>query len=134
MVKLICIRLYNKNVKLLFKKITNEKVVDAKAVVDYTSQLKPGAACDVMNDKYAVAENNVVTISFSGWAKSNAGGDMVIATIPTALRPNINNLFFTAFDHTLKTALGCRISGTNIIVNNLKAGNAFWIAVTYVKK
>lgn len=44
----------------------NEKVVDAKAVVDYTSQLKPGAACDVMNDKYAVAENNVVTISFSG--------------------------------------------------------------------
>lgn len=66
MVKLICIRLYNKNVKLLFKKIMNEKVVDAKAVVDYTSQLKPGAACDVMNDKYAVAENNVVTISFSG--------------------------------------------------------------------
>lgn len=68
------------------------------------------------------------------WAKSNAGNDMVIATIPNALRPNVSNLFFTAFDHTLKKALGCRISGNSIVANNLSAGNAFWVAVTYVKK
>ena len=94
----------------------------------------PGAAWSARNDKYAVAENNVVTISFSGWAKSNAGNDMVIATIPNALRPNVSNLFFIAFDHTLKKALGCRISGNSIVANNLSAGNAFWVAVTYVKK
>lgn len=40
----------------------------------------------------------------------------------------------TAFDHTLKKALGCRISGNSIVANNLSAGNAFWVAVTYVKK
>lgn len=112
----------------------DEETADVKAVIDYSSQLMPGAACSAMNDKYAVAENNVVTISFSGWAKSNAGNDMVIATIPNALRPNVSNLFFTAFDHTLKKALGCRISGNSIVANNLSAGNAFWVAVTYVKK
>lgn len=51
-----------------------------------------------------------------------------------AVKPNVSNLFFTAFDHTLKKALGCRISGNSIVANNLSAGNAFWVAVTYVKK
>lgn len=37
-------------------------------------------------------------------------------------------------DNTLKKALGCRISGNSIVANNLSAGNAFWVAVTYVKK
>jgi len=104
------------------------------AVIDYSSQLNAGSGCNIMNDKYAVAEGNVVTISFSGWASSNAGNDAVIAIIPAALKPNVSNLFFTAFDHTLKKALGCRINGTSIIANNLIAGNAFWVAVTFVKK
>lgn len=104
------------------------------SVIDYTSQLAAGPGCSTMNDKYAVAEGNVVTVSFSGWAPQGAGNDTVIATIPTALKPNVSNLFFTAFDHTLKKALGCRINGTNIIANNLSGGNAFWVAVTYVKR
>lgn len=112
----------------------NENMTDVKAVIDYSSQLTAGAACRSMYDKYAVIENNVVTISFSGWATSNAGNDQVLAILPNALKPNVDNLFFTAFDHTLKRALGCRISGTHIIANNLSAGNAFWVGVTYVKK
>ena len=50
----------------------DEKTADVKAVIDYSSQLMPGAACSAMNDKYAVAENNVVTISFSGWASNHS--------------------------------------------------------------
>lgn len=110
----------------------NEK--QAKVVIDYTSQLGMGAGTSSMNDKYAVMENNVVTISFSGWATSTAGYDSVIATIPAALVPNVSNLFFTAFNHTQKIAIGCRINGTNIIANNLAPNNSFWVAVTYVKK
>ncbi len=95
---------------------------------------KEFAISSIYNDAYAVAEGNVVTINFSGWGSPTAGNDTVIATIPAALKPNASNIFFTAFDHRLKKALGCRISGTNIIANNLEAGNAFWVGVTYVKK
>ena len=107
---------------------------DVMAVIDYTSQLNPGPGFGSMNDKYAIAEGNVVTINFSGWASASAGNDSIIATIPAALKSNVSNVFFTAFNHTRKTAVGCRINGTNIIANNFIGGDNYWIAVTYVKK
>ncbi|MDO4162924.1 MAG: hypothetical protein Q4D56_00865 [Bacteroides sp.] len=106
---------------------------EVKTVIDYSSQLSAGAGSKSINDQYAVAEGNVVNICFSGYAADSAGSDAIIATIPYALMPNAGAIFFTAFDHTQKSVLGCRIDGTNIVANNLVAGHAFWVGVTYIK-